>query len=89
MIKPSAEYVVRPRVLRHGLSRPLNMYVIFSTEMLAEDLTADMNTRNQGFPAEHFPKHHTASAGVPSSHNATWSHPHTHLVILSYSTHFT
>ncbi|XP_067301499.1 box C/D snoRNA protein 1 isoform X1 [Pseudorasbora parva] len=30
--------------------------------------------RTQGFPAEHWPKHHTASAGSPSSHSASWGH---------------
>lgn len=35
-----------------------------------------MNARTQGFPAEHCPEHHTASAGLPSSHSASWCHPY-------------
>ncbi|KAK3535606.1 hypothetical protein QTP70_017796, partial [Hemibagrus guttatus] len=33
-----------------------------------------MDGRTQGFPAEHCPKHDTASAGSPSSHSASWCH---------------
>ncbi|KAK3509287.1 hypothetical protein QTP70_028587 [Hemibagrus guttatus] len=33
-----------------------------------------MNGRIQGFPSEHCPKHDTASAGLPSSHSASWFH---------------
>ena len=32
-----------------------------------------MDDRTRGFPVEHCPKHHTASASLPSSHNA-WCH---------------
>lgn len=31
-----------------------------------------MDGRTQSFPAEHCPNHHTVSAGLPSSHNASW-----------------
>ena len=49
-----------------------------------------MNGRTQGFPAEHCPKHHTASAGLPSSHTrwcnvfpkyTTHMHPVTHVML--------
>ena len=30
-----------------------------------------MDGRTPGFPAEHCPKHHTTSAGLPSSHSAS------------------
>ncbi|XP_051753758.1 rap guanine nucleotide exchange factor 4-like isoform X1 [Ctenopharyngodon idella] len=33
-----------------------------------------MDGRTKGFPAEHYPNHHTASAGLPSSHSASWCH---------------
>ncbi|KAK3537980.1 hypothetical protein QTP70_025728 [Hemibagrus guttatus] len=34
----------------------------------------DMDGRTQGFPAEHCPKHDTASTGLTSSHSASWCH---------------
>ena len=33
-----------------------------------------MGGRTQGFPPQHCPKHHTASAGLPSSRSASWRH---------------
>ncbi len=33
-----------------------------------------MEGRTQGLPAEHCPKNHTASTGLPSSHSASWCH---------------
>ncbi|KAK3529459.1 hypothetical protein QTP70_031077, partial [Hemibagrus guttatus] len=39
----------------------------------------------QGFPAEHCPKYDTASAGLPSSHSASWCYvfPRTSINIFS------
>ncbi|KAK3563080.1 hypothetical protein QTP86_016322, partial [Hemibagrus guttatus] len=44
-----------------------------------------MDGRTQGFPAEHCPKHDTDSAGLPSSHSASWCHvfPRTSINIFS------
>lgn len=33
-----------------------------------------MDGRNKGFPAEDWPKHHSASAGSRDSHSASWCH---------------
>lgn len=31
-----------------------------------------MDGKPQGFPAEHQPNHHTASAGLPPAHSSSW-----------------
>lgn len=31
-----------------------------------------MDGKTQGFPAEHQPNHHTASAGLPPAHSSSW-----------------